>query len=74
MQKQAIKELLTDLTNSSALFRGIYDAKNGSEEFMYGMITVMEAIAYKVDEDYAEKFTQNFLKNMQKSLDKSQTM
>jgi len=46
------------------LFRGIYDAKNGNEHYMYGISTVMEVIANKAND---EEFENEFLHNMELS-------
>ena len=52
------------------MFRGEYDAKHGEESFMYGIATVMEYLAAKVDEDFYQEVSDIFAKNMVKSLDK----
>jgi hypothetical protein len=54
------------------MFLGIYDAKNGSEQFMYGISTVMEFIAYNCGEEIYDEFEKIFLENLQKSVDKAQ--
>ena len=53
------------------MFRGVYDAKHGSESFMHGIATVMEYLALKVDEDFYQEVSDIFVKNMVKSLDKA---
>lgn len=53
------------------MFRGEYDAKHGSESFMYGVATVMEYLALKVSEEFYEEVSDIFVKNMVKSLDKA---
>lgn len=53
------------------MFRGEYDAKHGSESFMYGIATVMEYLAMKVDEEFYWEISDIFTKNMAKSLDKA---
>ncbi len=50
-----------------ALFRGIYDAKNGNEHYMFGISTVMEVIANKANDD---GFEDEFLHNMKLSEEK----
>ena len=60
------KAMLEEL-KEIALFRGIYDAKNGNEHYMYGISTVMEVIANKANDD---KFEDEFLHNMQLSEEK----
>lgn len=53
------------------MFRGEYDAKHGKESFMYGIATVIEYLAAKVDEDFYQEVSDTFAKNMVKSLDKA---
>lgn len=48
------------------LFYGKYDAKHGNEHFMYGVSTVMEAIANYAGDD---GFEEEFLIHMQESED-----
>ena len=45
------------------MFRGVYDAKNEDEHFMNGVATVMEALAYMVNDNVGDKFTDEFLLN-----------
>ena len=72
MEKTEIyKTVLKDLAECS-MFLGIYDAKNGSEQFMYGILTVMEFIAYNCGEETYNEFEKIFLENLQKSVDKAQ--
>lgn len=49
------------------LLCGSYDAKNGKEDYMYGISTVMERIACGVSEECYEKFNEEFMLNMCKS-------
>lgn len=46
------------------LFRGVYDAKNGNEHFMYGISTVMEFIAKLVSEELYEEYNDMLHRNM----------
>ena len=63
METKAIIEKLQE----KKFFTGIYDAKNGNDDFMYGMLTVLEAIAKLQSEDYANEVQAKFLKNMSDS-------
>ena len=72
MSKQEIyKTVLKDLVKCP-MFLGNYDAKNGSKQFMYGISTVMEFIAYNCGEEIYDEFEKIFLENLQKSVDKAQ--
>lgn len=46
------------------LFTGVYDAKNGNEDYMYGIFTVMENIAYNAGEEIGINFSEMFLNNL----------
>ena len=48
---------------------GKYDAVHGDKHFMYGVASVMEYIAYNVNEDIGREFEELFLENMIKSED-----
>ena len=70
--QEAYSIVLNDILNSECgMFVGNYDAKNGSDKFMYGISTVMEYIAYKVSDEQGNKFVDLFLKNMVASEQKS---
>lgn len=51
------------------MFVGCYDAKNGNENFMYGIGTVMETIAQVAGKE--DSFNEMFFENMKKSQKKS---
>jgi len=67
---EAYKLVFDDLTKCN-MFKGIYDAKHGNEDFMYGILIIMENIALNVSEDCYEKFTAEFTKNMVESENKA---
>ena len=68
-KKLVYKIVLNDLCKCD-MFIGKYDAKNGKDDFMYGISTIMEAIAYSVSEKAGDNFVDVFLKNMEESEDK----
>ena len=51
MSKEEIRQLVLEMMECP-MFRGEYDAKNGNEDFMYGVSTVMEHLAYRVDDKF----------------------
>ena len=63
MEQDAWKVVYDELIKVS-LFRGHYDARNGGEEYMHGICTVMENIAYRVSEECADNFIETFITNM----------
>ena len=65
-EKKVVEKVINGMTGCG-LFFGRYDAKNGSAEFMHGIATVMEYLAYLVSDDYGTEFEDAFLKNMIKS-------
>jgi hypothetical protein len=66
--KKAYQIVLENL-KQTPLFCGKYDALNGSEDFMDGIRTVMEVIAFNAGE--YDKFDKEFSKNLLDSLVKS---
>ena len=68
-EKKVIEKVI-DGMNDCGLFYGHYDAKNGSPEFMNGIGTVMEYLAYLVSDEYGAEFEDVFLKNLIKSEEK----
>lgn len=68
--KESAKYVFDELLKCD-LFRGRYDARNGKEDFMYGVCTVMENIAYMISEECHDRFDTEFMQNMQKSEDKA---
>ena len=61
-----------DLTKDEGLFTGRYDAKNGSKQYMHGINSVMEYIAYRVGEDCLDAWVDRFAKNMIESQEKAE--
>lgn len=59
-EKESFQIVLNKLKECN-LFCGFYDARNGSNDFMDGIYTVMEVIAYYAED---EMFSDMFLKNM----------
>lgn len=71
MAKEEIRQLVSEMMECP-MFRGEYDAKNGSESFMYGIATVMEYLASCVDDTFCQEVSEVFTHNMVKSQDKIQ--
>lgn len=70
--QNAYRVVFNDILNSGCgLMVGEYDAKNGSSEFMYGISTVMDWIAYRVSDVDGDEFSDLFTKNMIKSEQKA---
>lgn len=71
MNVKKIYRLVYDdlIKNGPALFRGIYDAENGSETFMHGIETVIEYIAYNADRTYelADSYNEMFINGIRNS-------
>ena len=76
-EKQTMQNVIKTLMQNGGLFAGNYDAVNGNPEFMYGISSLLEYLAYAVDEDFGNKVEDEFVKNMlknEKSLDKQKIM
>ena len=72
--QEAYKIVYEDMIQSECgLLVGNYDAVNGRKEFMYGISTVMEWIAYRVSEEEGDAFSDVFIKNMIKKKKKALT-
>lgn len=67
------KEVLSDIfieLRKCELFSGKYDAKNGSETFMFGILTALECLAGMVSDEFMENFSREFINNLIESEDK----
>ena len=67
---KAYELVYNDLINCN-LFRGIYDANNSTEDYMFGVSTVMEVIAENVADICYDEFIAMFLENMTESARKA---
>lgn len=67
MDKSEAYKIVFDDLKKCDLLMGLYDARNGSENFMHGIWTVMEMIAYEVSDDMCNEFDITFARNMTKS-------
>ena len=65
-KSEAYKIVFDDLIQCD-LFKGIYDAKHGNEQYMYGISAVMECIAQGVSDECYESFNNKFINNMLES-------
>lgn len=71
--QDAYRIVFNDMMNRGvSTFVGTYDAKNGSEQFMYGVSLVMDWIAYNANEETGDDFSDLFIANMLKSEQKFQ--
>lgn len=64
--KEAYKMVYEDLLKYP-LFTGIYNAKNGSFNYMSGVMAVMEYIASMVSDETQEMFNRTFCHNISES-------
>ena len=68
-KQEAYKIVYNDILNRDiGLFLGRFDAKNGKPEFMYGISTLMEFIAYESSEKDYDDFQKIWFENFQKSI------
>lgn len=68
---KAYKIVFDDLKQFDS-FNGIYDAKHGKKEYMYGIIAVMGQIASGVSEECYMEFSDKFFDNMCQSLNEAE--
>ncbi len=65
--RRAYKLVYKDLRRVS-MFRGVYDASNGGEEFMHGIQTVMEMVAFIAEDfDFETVFLDNLINSQVKA-------
>ena len=64
MNKSEAYKIVFDNLTECNLFKGIHDARSGENKFMYGIWTVMSAIAYGVSDDFGDEFEETFSQNM----------
>lgn len=62
-EKEMLKGIIEEMRECN-MFNGIYNAKNGSVQFMYGILSVMECLAYMVSDEYGDSFSDTFLQNL----------
>ena len=62
-EKEMLKGIIEEIREIS-MFNGRYDAKNGKKDFMYGILSVMECLAYMVSDKYGDSFSDTFLQNL----------
>ena len=62
-EKEMLKDIIEEMRECE-MFEGRYDAKNGQPEFMYGISTVMEYLAYMVSDEYGNSFSDTFVQNL----------
>lgn len=70
-EKQTIRKVIETIMQNEGLFAGNYDAINGNPEFMYGISSLLEYLAYSVDENFGNEIEDTFIKNMLKSEENS---
>lgn len=67
-RQEAYKIVVNDLINcGSSVMMGHYDARNGNQHFMYGILALMEYMSMQVDDDTYDFVTAEFIKNMVES-------
>lgn len=62
-EKEMLKGIIEEMRECN-MFNGIYNAKNGSAQFMYGISTVMEYLAYRISDEYGDSFSDTFVNNL----------
>ena len=69
-EKETLKNIFEELKKCE-LFIGKYDARNGDKNFMYGVSSVMECLAYMIDGKYGDDFSKEFIENILTSEEKA---
>lgn len=66
-EKQTIRKVIETIIYGDGLFAGNYDVENGNSDFMYGISSLLEYLAYSVDADLGNEVEDIFAENMLKS-------
>jgi hypothetical protein len=72
-EKNTLKKIISDTMGQSGILRGEYDAVHGDEHFMLGIATLLDYLAYSVDDEFGKEVESTFIKNMIKSEKKALT-
>ena len=67
-REEVIKDCINKIQKESKLFQGCYDAKHGSYQFMLGIASVLERLAFEVSEDYCKEVIEEFYQNIEYSM------
>ena len=67
-KEEVIRDFIDKIQKESYLFRGCYDAKYGSYQFMLGIASVLERLAFEVSEDYCKEVIEKFSQNIEYSM------
>ena len=67
-KEEVIRDFIDKIQKESYLFRGCYDAKYGSYQFMLGIASVLERLAFEVSEDYRKEVIEKFYQNIEYSM------
>lgn len=67
MDEKKAFEIVLNKLKECKIFTGVYDASHGKTDFMYGVSTVMDFIAYSIDDETGDSFSEEFFNNMNKS-------
>lgn len=70
-EKEVLRKIVEEMMEDCAILRGEYDAKNCSQDFMFGVALVIDYLSYSVNNDFGAKNETIFIKNFTKSIDKS---
>ena len=70
LRKRALKKAIKEV-QKSGLMRGVYDAKNGTAEFMWGIEFALLGFAYQISDEYGALIEEEFDKNLMESEDKA---
>lgn len=68
MDKQQAFEIVYEELSKHPMYTGKYDTRHAKPNFMYGIASVMEHIAFKAGK--LEEYTELYFKNYEKSLEK----
>lgn len=69
-QKRALKKAIEEV-QKCGMMKGVYDAKNGNNDFMWGIEFALLGFAYQISDHYGELIEDEFDKNMIESRERA---
>lgn len=73
-EKEVLRKIVEEMMENCPMFRGEYDAKNCSQDFIFGVALAIDYLSYSINNDFGAKNETIFIRNMSKSVDKIKKM
>ena len=70
LRKRALKKAIEEVQKCK-MMKGIYDAENGNNDFMWGIEFALLGFAYQISDEYGDLIEDEFDKNMIESRERA---